>query len=207
MRGLILVTIFFFANTSDSRAQLITITDFSFENPALADGSLSSFSVPVWIITPGPAGAAGAFDPFAAEFPGAGGQGVPVGGDGAQALIMAGTITVNSSNLLTIVVGTTYALTIAVGDAIPLDAQNLTLGFLAGWSQVGLAAAIPVESHSPDGAFRDFTTQYTVTPADAGKQLPVLLLSSGGGEPAVDNVRLNNVPEPSAYSALRDRTR
>jgi hypothetical protein len=182
-------------------AQSIPVPNFSFEadvqssDPAATPGATSWFSI----------GTTYTDNPPSDAFTGAGGFGTPTGGLGAQSGYLGDSASFQStSSLAMILAPTTYTLTVAIGDRATglIEPATLRIGFLINDAFVSSGDTnFGAANYSPEGTFRDFTFQYTASPADVGKTLKIYLGQSGFGSVNFDNVRLS-VPEPSSALLL-----
>ena len=182
-------------------AQVITVPNFSFElNVQPADRSASPGATG-WLSI----GTTYTDNPPVDAFTGAGGFGIPTGGDGPQSGYLGDIASFQSADSLDAVSSaTTYSLTVAIGDRADFGSEpgTLRIGFLINDAFVPAGdTSFPAANYSPEGTFRDFTFQYTTLPADAGKTLKVYLAQTNPGNVNFDNVRVN-IPEPSTALLL-----
>jgi hypothetical protein len=145
-------------------------------------------------------------------FPGSAGSGTPIGADGPQHATLADyqqdvNFFQSAASLSSFVAGSTYQLTIAIGNLLPANEHpgTLRIGFLVGDAFVpGGDTTFQAANLAPEGAFRDFNFDYTAQADDAGKNLKIYVSELGHGtgntqiDVAFDNVRLDIVPEPAA---------
>ncbi len=171
-----------FASLS-ANAALVTITNASFETNALADAGFDS-NVPGWVVS----GDAGRFNPN--------GQLSPEAWDGvmtAYANVGSLTQTLGTS----VVAGTTYTLSLYVGDRSDLPFPGFTVDLLDGGAAVAgnLTGTAPV-----DGEWSLYN--YSFTAAADGGALGIRL-ASNGAQTNFDALSLNAVaavPEPETYA-------
>jgi hypothetical protein len=187
---------------SGALGQPVTVPNFSFEQAALPDDA-ASLGAAEWLGN----GGAYTINPGVGVFTGSAGSGVPPGGSGAQSAALAGQASLSSAaSLATVVSGTNYILTIALGDRSDQDPGMVRIGFLIDNAfALGADASFDAANYSPEGTFTDFTFQYTAAPTDAGKPLKVFFGQTGASNFVhFDNVRLSSVlvPEPSAFLLL-----
>jgi hypothetical protein len=154
----------------------ITVDNFSFETPALANGGWTP-TIPSWSQL---SGISGIFDPRAAQFP----AGVPDGDNSAY--INGGTIgqTIAAETLLA---DTTYELSVDVGDRADRPFPGYEIQLVVGAVVRGSADETAVSPS--DGTFATATASFTTDPADAGQSLEIRLVTPGQ-QPNFDNVRL-----------------
>lgn len=189
-----------------AEAASITVANFSFEDPVLADGA--SGAPTGWVVTD--AGAA-AVNPTDADYAGATGGALPSPALGNQCgAVQSGNYSYfKQTTGATIEEGVTYTLTVAVGDrsdATPYDNILLRLGY----GSAKYLSIIETQQFAPsdleDGAFRDLSISFTaqVGAAYIGEQLAILIGASNNNTASkatdFDNVRLMDdtvIPEPS----------
>jgi hypothetical protein len=154
----------------------IVVDNFSFEAPALGDGSWAP-GIPSWTQI---AGTGGVFDPTTVQFP----AGVPDGDN--SAFLNGGTIgqTITAETLLP---DTIYTLEVDVGNRVDKPFPGYEIQLLVDGA---VRATADETSVSPaDGVFATATASFTTVPADAGQSLEIRLLSSGQ-QVNFDDVRL-----------------
>jgi hypothetical protein len=167
----------------------ITVANFSFEEPALADGAFNTGTVSSWSLS-GVGGGGGVFNPIAGthftnEVP-----------DGSQTLYLnQGTASQVLSAVLT--ANTQYTLLVNVGRRLPPTAfPGYTVGLLAGSTPLGIESSLmPAE-----GAFATSTITYTALGTDPLLGQPLQIrFTSVTTQTNFDNVHLiaTAVPEPA----------
>jgi hypothetical protein len=180
----------------------ITVLNNSFETPSLDDnGEHQTFDAAGVAWVPSATGRS-IWNPDGVSFPGAAGNGTPVGGDGANILYLLGPGDSFVSNTLSgVFEAGTYTLTVAVGNLVGVgNARDFTFG-------LGLAPESYLGSFSGDfndipvGSLTDLSAQIIVSPGDpsVGQAIVITLAGTGGGFVTFDNVRLDlqPIPEPS----------
>lgn len=203
-------------------ADPIAVPNFSFETPDVGDGvtsfnntlSADSVNTPGWIsIFAGPGGKqGGAQDPTSAQYAGADGDGaaLPAPADAGQALYLRGTAMGDTMSFTTTdpvadaVDGTTYTLTVAVGNPLDFEPGQITISILIN----GLVRAtdVAVAADLADGQFTDLVATHVADGSDDGGPIKLrvaqLLTSSGDQQVHVDHVSFESdavvVPEPGA---------
>jgi hypothetical protein len=180
---------------SPASADLITISNASFENPVLANGATTTL-MPDW----NRLGPGGILNPSAAQFAG----GLASHGENVAFL---GTTT--TPLLFQNLAGTnlalgTYTFQFDVGNRLDEAIPNLNFSFL-----VNATTFLPLQSSNtptvPDGEFRTWTFTYKITPTlnfllgDPTRIRFLLSNTSAGGSMVIDNVRGSySVPEPGS---------
>jgi hypothetical protein len=205
-----------FAN--EVAAAPISVPDPSFETPDVPDGAAIFNSVPGWTITSLATFGVGIHDQLNAQYAGATGNTVPLPGsaDGYQdAFITVGAginpsfASLSVTGLATVIANTQYLLTVALGNRLDANPNDVTLELTVN----GIAASLTVvpASSIPEGTFTDFLVSFTTLPSGdplVGGQLGVLLGVKGSPTDVLqanfDNVRLtaNSVPEPASLALL-----
>ena len=183
-------------------ATFLDIQNASFESPSLSDGGVSD-EVPDWTVA-----RAGAviqtWNPDAASFTGAGGNGTPLGGDGANLVYFLSNtyfsyITNQLSNTLQ---AGTYTLTAAVGNINGVTGNDFQFGLYTTGTTTGyLASYFGSASELLSGQLADKTAVLNVTSSNPYLGQPIVIAIAGGttagGYVAFDNVRLDFVAAPS----------
>lgn len=205
-----------FAN--EVAAAPISVPDPSFETPVVGDGGVVFSVVPFWTVTTASPIGAGIHDQLNAQYAGATGDAVPLPGsaDGYQDAFITVGPGINTSfaslsvtGLATVVANTQYLLTVALGNRLDANPNDVTLELTVN----GIAASLTVvpASSIPEGTFTDFSVSFTTLPSGdprVGGQLGVLLGEKGSTTDVLqanfDNVRLtaNSVPEPASLALL-----
>lgn len=194
-----------------------TVLNHSFETTAttLADGGDGLANDWTHFITGGALGN-GAYNPLAENFTGTAGTGTATGGDGANVFSnnagttkpgQAGAYQVISDTLLT--AGTTYTLTVAVGDYKGLIPTNWHLAISTSSMAFGtfLADLAGLASALTDDELKDFTITYTATGLETqiGENLKITLWAQNDGAGQYvpfDNVRFTAVDGTAPTSTL-----
>jgi PEP-CTERM motif len=205
----------YFAN--EVAAVPISVPDPSFETPDVADGT-ATFSVPGWTITSAVAFGVGIHDQLDAQYAGATGNTVPLPGsaDGYQdAFITVGPNinpifgSLSVTGLATVIANTQYLLTVALGNRLDANPNNVTLELTV--NGFAVSSTVVPAINIPEGTFTDFSVSFTTLPSGdprVGGQLGVLLGENGSTTDVLqanfDNVRLtaNSVPEPASLALL-----
>lgn len=194
--GFVALVVVGFALTSVAAAASIPITNFSFEDPVLADSGWSPGVATGWTASVN----AGAFNPRIDQLPQGPTQGLQVGYSNNVGEAFSQTV----GAVLT--ANTIYTLVVDIqsradnDEAGPNQSSTLVLrtvgGFVLGTSTI----AFPIP---PSGANAEQTTSFTALPGDIhlGETLQIALIS-GGNQSDWDNVRLDAsptaaVPEPT----------
>ena len=193
-----------------------TVLNPSFETDSVTDGnftpSLTSWTVVSSGGSPGPG--YGTYNPAESDFTGATGGGTPSGADGTNVLTTytdndAGAYAGVSQVLtgLTLTAGSTYTMTVAIGDYKGLTPTNWHLAISTSSMGVGtyLANLSGLGTSLTDDQFNDFSVSYTATGLEPqnGEDLKITLWGQnddgigGGTHVPFDNVRVDVVPEPS----------
>ena len=192
------------------------VLNHSFEADPVSDGNFTG-SVTSWTPLssggdPGPG--YGTYNPAEADFTGAAGSGTPLGADGTNVFT---TYTGNAVGAyvgvsqvltgMTLTAGTTYTMTVAIGDYKGLTPTNWHLAISTSSMSVGtyLINLSGLGTSLTDDQFNDFSVSYTATGAEGqiGEDLKITLWGQNDGTGThvpFDNVRLEAavVPEPSA---------
>jgi hypothetical protein len=203
-------------------AEPISVPNYSFENPDVADGTASS-SIPDWIFSSGPFGpiSGGAHDQLNAQYAATTGNNAALPGAaaaGQDAFINIrpdppassfGALRTSITDT-TIAANTRYLLTVAVGNRLDADPGLVTLSLIANGTVSSSQTILP--ANIPNGTFTDFsTTLGPLAPGDSriGGALGIeLRMDTIGGiqqiEANFDNVRLEAsvIPEPSGVALL-----
>jgi len=192
----------------------ITVPNFSFENPNVAD-SFTSAAVPDWLFASSSVffGSAEVLDPPAATYTGTGGNDTALHGSGNGGQLadintfsggFAGSYTLTTAtDLATVMDNTMYTLTVALGDRktgtpFPVTAIDLLVNGSLVASTSANAATIP------DDTFTDFSTSFSTGTADplTGGSLRIRLRAESQTFQVFvsdfDNVRLNQTTLPTA---------
>ena len=178
----------------------ISIANASFEGPVQsAPGYFNPNGITSWVTT----GEASAWNPTLTPSPSYaltwGATPLP---DGNQiAFSTGGTIAQTlGTNYAT---GSLYSLTVAFGNRLdgPYIPTGVTMQlFATNTGSIVATQAIDVSSITR-GTFKDFTLSYTADGSSNGKAIGILFTSTGQ-QLDIDNVRLNNVPEPGTLILL-----
>ncbi len=193
----------------------ITVPNFSFELPAVADGTFAAATG--WAESGSGAHEGGAYNPTAGNFLGAAGNGaLPGTAQGAQAGLMhaGGTASSNlttAASLATIQANTTYTLTVALGNALdsPAAGQSISQAVLTLLANGASAAQLGFDAKTiPLGTFTDYTVSFSTgaTGPLIGQALTASIGHAADLDSAIiaDNVRIDAspVPEPSTTALL-----
>ena len=179
------------ATSGTLNAGPVPITDFSFENNVLADGTeQNSYNPSGW---GGTATVRGLANPVNTEFPGTTGAPgtLPGTADGKQYIWAngAGSYWYDTGALQA---NTFYTLTVAIGQRLDISAGNVQIALLNGTNNTGTflgGAAINAAAITP-GSFSDRSLSISTGPAVSG-HLTILLQGFSGTQNQFDNVRLN----------------
>ena len=192
-----------------------TVLNHSFETDGVADGAFTG-SVTSWTpLSSGgdPSPGYGTYNPAESDFTGATGGGTPSGADGTNVFT---TYTGNAVGAyvgvsqvltgLTLTAGTTYTMTVAIGDYKGLTPTNWHLAISTSSMSLGtyLVNLSGLGTSLTDDQFNDFSVSYTATGLEPqiGEDLKITLWGQNDGTGThvpFDNVRLDAaVPEPSA---------
>jgi hypothetical protein len=182
-----------------AHAAVIEVPNFSFEAIPAGDDNQATAEIPDWqsIREPNTNTISATFNP-GTEFDNARGTGTPRGALGPQVAVCAPGRSIRSAQpLATIQAGTTYTLTVAIGDDRLSEPGTINVGFLIGDEFVdGSSETFDANDFAPEGRFEDYAISYTATEKDAGKTLKISLgkTAEGGTDQAVhfDNVRLTD---------------
>jgi len=197
----------------NTTAAPISVPNFSFENPDVAD-SFTSAAVLDWLFASSSGfGSAEVLDPPAATYTGTGGNNTPLpgSGDGGQLADIntfsagfAGSYTLTTAtDLATVMDNTMYTLTVALGDRktgtpFPVTAIDLLVnGSLVASTSLSAATI-------PDDTFTDFSTSFSTGTADplTGGSLRIRLRAESTTFQVFvsdfDNVRLDQTTLPTA---------
>lgn len=202
-----------------AEAAVIAVPNYSFEDDAAGDGSISHVGAPSgWVWTRSGSGAWGTgYDPRNGQFAGTTGdntQGtLPDGGQVFMAIINGDEPSVNAfltltsaSSLTTAAANTTYTLKVAVGNRLDTVADEYEVAILLDGTSV--ASATLDGKTIAAGGFQDLVTSYTTSAGDAGKSVTVQLTQRDTDNTfddigIFDNVRLTSViPEPSTVGLM-----
>ena len=190
------------ASISSAMAAVITVPNFSFENPLIGAGDsgsggqyLSTSGITSW--TTGGDGSSGLQLATAPPM-------ALVGVTGNQAAWLNGATTLTSSaGLHTIALGDQYTLTVAAAGR--KDYNSVGFQFqLTDASGTPFASSITIIPDNVLNTFGDYTITYTAVAGNVGQELRIKLLgvTSGPNQTSFDNVRLDVIPEPSTSAAL-----
>lgn len=193
------------------------VLNHSFEADPISDGNFTG-SLTSWTVvssggSPGPG--YGTYNPAESDFTGATAGGTPSGADGTNVLTTytdndAGAYAGVSQVLtgVTLTPGTTYTMTVAIGDYKGLTPTNWHLAISTSSMGVGtyLSNLSGLGTSLSDDQFNDFSVSYTATGLEPqnGEDLKITLWGQnddgpgGGTHVPFDNVRVDVVPEPSA---------
>lgn len=197
----------------------VTVLNPSFEANALGDGAVVVGATSWTTITNSNINLSNGvtFDPVDPWFTGTNGTGTPMGGAGENVFSVAVNVGVGNANVNrglsqtltdTITAGTTYTMTVAVGDyknKLALDFQ-LDLAYFNGTSTVLLASYFGAAAELTSDRLTDFSVSFTALPLQSylGQNLRIQIRgdqrADGLGENiAFDNVRVTSalIPEPS----------
>jgi hypothetical protein len=182
-----------------AQAATIEVPNFSFEAIPAGDDNQAMADIPDWqsIREPDTNTISATFNP-GTEFDNARGGGTPRGALGPQVAVCASGRSIRSQKpLTTIQAGTTYTLTIAIGDDRLSEPGVINVGFLIDDQFVeGSSETFDASDFAPEGRFEEYAISYTATAQDAGKTLKISLgkTAEGGTDQAVhfDNVRLSD---------------
>ncbi|MEQ8784963.1 MAG: hypothetical protein RIC55_01635, partial [Pirellulaceae bacterium] len=164
----------------------ISVDNFSFEDPALADGGFTSGSsgttaIPDWEITTG-GSSAGVFNATATQYP------IMQATDGDQVAFSNGR-TFRQVLADTLAANTTYELLVDIGDRADTASPGYSVGLYAGG--VLLAEVDQTDFPTANGGFVTATVNFATGGAPAQLGLPLeIRLFSGGVQTNFDNVRL-----------------
>ena len=191
-----------------------TVLNPNFENPTLAnDGDFNGEDADTsWIHFAGGGPGGGVYNPPEEFFTNASGTGTPTGANGTNVYSTNAGTTLDSyfgayqeitDTQLT--GGTTYTLTVAVGDYKTLTPGNWHLAISTSSMNLGtyLIDLSGSASSLTNDQFKDFSVSYAATGSESqiGENLKITFWgqNDGGGEEYVpfDNVRVDVVPEPS----------
>jgi alpha-glucosidase len=214
---------------SSASSQTVMVPNFSFETPTLSNNgdSLATNSTAdnyVWALTNTPAygtatGQAEGIENPSGKFSGDNtGTGAITGSDGVNAAFInangaggSGTIT-SAASLATVAAGTTYTLTVAVGNPAGGGTQlpgSFTIALLVNGTVATNFALANANTAIADGTFADFTTSFTASSSQNGGALTVQLyhVNQGTGNANAqlffDNLRVSaagKTPPPTVPS-------
>ena len=192
---------------SDLQAALLTVPNSSFDSASLADGS-DAFTVANWVAVGGQqVGIENPKGKFTGDSSGLGT--LPAPADGATACYLnngGGTVTLSSADSLgPVVAGKNYTLTVAVGNSLLGTAGTFQIALLVNGVTATSFAPVNAETAIANGTFKDFSTSFTASPAQAGLPLTVQITEtnattgSANSQLFVDNVRVDveQAPRPS----------
>ena len=178
----------------------ISVLNASFEGPVQSTpGYLQPAGITSWVTT----GETGVWNPTLTPSPSyAATWGVTPLPDGNQiGFTTGGTIAQTlGTNYAT---GSLYTLTVAFGNRLdgPYIPTNVTMKLFAVTTGT-IVATQPIDvSTITRGTFKDFSLSYTADGSSDGKAIGILFTSTGQ-QLDLDNVRLNNVPEPGTLILL-----
>ena len=195
-------------------AASITVPNFSFEEPDVAEGTPGAVSGWTALLIGG-GGTPAVRDPVNAQYAGGTGNNtlLPGSAQGGQAAYFA--FTENGSGMTTSIAGTTvqantlYTLTVALGDPLDRDPGTVFLRLTVNGSVAATTTISPTSI--PSGTFTDFSVAlgpFASNDSRVGGSLGIELRMSGGFRSAgygadFDNVRLTSaVPEPTTLWAF-----
>lgn len=216
-------------SASGALAAPLTVDNFSFESPAIADGTATGTPPDSWGngLTPSSSGS-GAFNPQNDNFTGSTGDpgttSIP-GGQGHQVIYVnegnpasSGMQQFAFQNLAdTVAANTTYTLTVAIGNSAALIDETFAIRLLATSPSASTVIAEAIgnaNTYAPQGTFLDISAFSTVAITDAlvGQGLQIQLVNtnsvdtvdSTGIQVTFDNVRLDAspIPEPASLGLL-----
>ena len=203
VRAVLRVAVVFSGLLGGEAAQAITVTNFDFEASALSDGAIA-IGVPSGWTTSG--GTQGTYNPSFSFYnnaaitdpPNSGVIGTMSGARVGFLFTSPGAFMTNTTTY-NVVVGETYALTVAIGDrTFGGSSFGAVLTLLDGDS---VLASQTVSSAPTVGSFGDATLTYTAVAGDGGALRIRLGQSAAANYADFDNVRLNvvaaSVPEPA----------
>ncbi len=206
----------------------VTIQNYSFETPTLADGSAvvaphpsSAVNGPfnswgyVVQTTGGAAADFGIENPAGTAYTGATGSGTPSGANGTNDAFLNQFNTGNVTNIFQDVgalqANTAYTLTVAIGQRLDRVNGPVQIGLIGAsstetnpWANGTLLSSTTGVSSVP-GSFQDFSTAFTTGSSVSGDlYVGAQYTGNGTGQGSVDNFRLNAtpVPEPATLGLL-----
>ncbi len=194
------------ATADDVQATPITVNNFDFSNPSLANGNSNGGSIPGWSATV-TTGTIGTYNPGIEYYsnpsivdPGSSGVIGTMADPNVAFLYWGSGQSISTATGYSIVAGETYRLTVAVGNrngafAAPFGGWQIEL--LDGDSVLAMQSGI---SAPAPGSFGDVSLYYTAVTGDSG--LLRIRLSQPGVYADYDNVRLDVVPEPASVMLL-----
>jgi len=190
--GIVAASIAAFVTTAPTYGALITVQNFSFEAPDVADGAFTAGVITGWTAP----NTAGVYDPPAGILTPTNGTQTAYSNSGTIAQILAG-------NVLT--ANTVYTLLVDVGDRTDTVVPTYTVGLYAG----GNLLAQDNNSLEPINGFLTSTVAFTALAGDPrlGGTLEIRLFSNDV-QTNFDNVRLDAtarvaaVPEPATLALL-----
>jgi hypothetical protein len=206
-----------------SKAQVITVPNFSFENDVRAEGVFTQATPTGWNSSFGAATELYTVNATDAYFTGSTGGNVPAPGQGLNVFLYnsygtgaSGMILQSASSLATTVANTTYTLTVAVGWGASNPYPGIYKIQLVDFSSPGTVFATTTldanpaptfNPSGPSGGFQDMTASFT--DLVGGSQLAIRLIGENNapaialGQGWMDNVRLvATIPEPSINSLI-----
>ncbi len=194
------------ASATSLTAGVVPITDASFENNVLADGTeLNSYNPTGW---GGTATVRGLANPVNSEFPGTTGLPgtLPGTADGRQYIWAngAGSYWYDTGPLQS---NTVYSLTVAIGQRLDIAAGNVQIALLNGTNNAGAylgGVAVNAANIAP-GSFSDHSITISTGQSVSG-HLTVLLQSFSGVQNQFDNVRLTSAPVASGAPVVTVNT-
>jgi hypothetical protein len=209
---------------TNAAASPIAVPNFSFEDPDLSDGTDNGAlaqSASSWDELVLSAGSAGLHDPQNGSFAGATGNPGTTSLPGTADAHQYAWVNVNSgqtgafrsaSDLAVIQAGSTYTLTVALGDRLEIEPGSVSIQLLAYDGVLFTTAATAATTVFSEGTFVDLSTVFSTLPSGdplVGQGLRVLLshTHTGGGagtqQSAFDNVRVDVVvPEPASIALI-----
>jgi hypothetical protein len=218
-------------SVSGASAQMLTVLNPSFETPALTDNMDALFDnttaynyTSVLGNSPAFGGStgqhAGIENPsgkFTGDTTGTGSL-TGAGGDGVQAAFMnlngsGGNVTITTAaSLATVILGTQYTLTAAVGNPTGGGTSlpgSFTIALLVNGTAATNFTLTNANTAVADSSFADFSTTFTATAAQSGGALTAQLFGVNQGtgnnnsQIFFDNIRVSEVvPEPSTWALM-----
>lgn len=186
----------------------IVINNFSFEEPSIADGTVTSGFLG-WNRSGGAGSAISIMNPLDAQFTGSTGGAVPGTADGDQVVVIGGAPGNQMwQDVGTIEANANYELTVAIGKRLDFSWTDLTVALRAS-SNGGtlLASNVYTAADVLDGTFSDVSLSFASADfaGEVGNDLVVVFTGSGNMS-VLDNVRVSesiaSVPEPTSLALL-----
>lgn len=197
-------------SASSISAAPITVPNYSFEAQVLGSGAVAPGSPTDWLLS----GGGGVYYPNGGNFISSGPLAAPADGNQYAYLETAtanpGTVTLTSAaSLATVVAGTTYTLTAAIGHR-NFDAaggrrpDDYKIELLVDGTPVATNTLSDAHTNIPSGTWVDLSTDFTAI--SSGGALTIRLTHSSDDatfrQGAFDNIRLDAVPEPTSLALL-----